>query len=196
MCIRDRRIRCAVADFFFPEDYGGSGNLYGSRHCAVNSTVAAELRKFSPVPGVKDQGGAGGPGLLAQNRAPNVRGVLRPGVAGQRAPLRYIRLVTGDGPVTQAGIFVHRGGPGGDGVAENPGDVALLLGEVAFRLHKTAQIPGPHLNADVSQGADAVEKGIFFVGDIGDLKFFTARLHQLLCKNCALGQPQTVLFLW
>ena len=106
-----------------------------------------------------------------------------------------LRLVTGDGPVTQAGIFVHRGGPGGDGVAENPGGVALLLGEVAFRLHKTAQIPGPHLNADVSQGADAVEEGVFLMGDVCDLVLFVVRLHQLLLKTFALGQPQTIPFL-
>ena len=41
-------------------------------------------------------------------------------------------------------------------------------------LYKTAQVPGFDLAADIPQGADAVEKRIFFMGDVRDLIFLVA----------------------
>lgn len=38
--------------------------------------------------------------------------------------------------------------------------------QIAFHLHKTAQIPSFHLVANILQRADAVEEGIFFVGNV------------------------------
>ena len=48
-------------------------------------------------------------------------------MAGQCAPLGHIRLIAGHSLVPQTGILVYGGGPGGDGVAEDPGSVVFLL---------------------------------------------------------------------
>ena len=46
--------------------------------------------------------------------------------------------------------------------------------------HKAAQIPCLDLAADIPQSADAVEEGVFFMGDPGDLIFLICNSSHFL----------------
>ena len=55
--------------------------------------------------------------------------------------------------------------------AQGRGVISRLKGQVALALYKAAQLPGLYLLPDIPQGPDAVEKGIFLMGDIGQFVF-------------------------
>ncbi|WP_373223315.1 hypothetical protein, partial [Flavonifractor plautii] len=77
----------------------------------------------------------------------------------------------GDGLSKQGRALVHIGIVTRNGVVEDPGVISHLKGQVALALYKAAQLPGLYLLPDIPQGPDAVEKGIFLMGDIGQFVF-------------------------
>ena len=71
----------------------------------------------------------------------------------------------------EGGAILYTTVSGGDGIIEYPGTIPRLKGQVVLVFHKSAQIPGLYRPANIPQSPDAVEKRIFFVGDVCDLIF-------------------------
>ena len=118
--------------------------------------------------------------MVRENRATDIGVILRTGMGGQKGSPRHIGMIAGNGVSAQIGTLVRIGVITDDGVIKNPGIIPWFKGQVAFTLHKAAQIPGLDLAADVPQGADAVEEGVCLMGDFCDLVFLVGRRSQLL----------------
>ncbi|ERI71307.1 hypothetical protein HMPREF0239_03354, partial [Clostridium sp. ATCC BAA-442] len=110
-------------------------------------------------------------GVAAEIAAPNIGVVLRTGMATQGGVLGNIGVPAGDGLSKQSRVLIHIGVVTRNGVAKDPGIISRLKGQVALALYEAAQLPGLHLLPDIPQGPDAVEKGIFLMGDIGQFVF-------------------------
>ena len=113
--------------------------------------------------------------MVCEDRAPDVGVILRTGMAGQKGSPRHIGMIAGNGVSPQVGTLVHIGIIAGDGVIEDPGVIARFIGQVALALHEASQIPGLDLSAHIPQRTDAVEEGVFFMGDAGDFVFVIRR---------------------
>ena len=109
--------------------------------------------------------------MIREGRAPDIGVILRPGMAGQEGSTGHIGMTAGNGIPTQVGALVHIGVIAGNGVVKEPGIISRPEGQVVLALYKAAQLPGLYLLPDIPQGPDAVEKGIFLMGDIGQFVF-------------------------
>lgn len=109
--------------------------------------------------------------MAAQIAAPDIGVVLRTGMAAQGRVLGNIGAPAGDGLSKQGRALIHIGIVTGNCVAKDPGVISRFEGQVTLALYKAAQLPGLYLLPDIPQGADAVEKGIFLMGDIGQFVF-------------------------
>ena len=102
--------------------------------------------------------------MVCQNSAPDVGAILGAGMTGKNSVAGYIGVTAHDRLPTQKRALVHIAVIANDGVIEDPGVVSRREGQVAFALHKAAQIPGLDLAAHIPQGADAVEEWVFLHG--------------------------------
>ena len=109
--------------------------------------------------------------MAAQIAASDIGIVLRTGMPAQGGVLGHIGVPADDGLSKQGRAFIHIGIVTRNGVVEDPGVISHLKGQVALALYKAAQLPGLYLLPDIPQGPDAVEKGIFLMGDIGQFVF-------------------------
>ena len=109
--------------------------------------------------------------LVPEITPPDIGVVLRAGMGAQGRVLGNIGVSAGDGLSKQGRALVHIGIVTRNGVVEDPGVISHLKGQVALALYKAAQLPGLYLLPDIPQGPDAVEKGIFLMGDIGQFVF-------------------------
>ena len=109
--------------------------------------------------------------MVCEDRAPDIGVILHPGMARQEGSTGHIGMTAGNGIPPQVGALVRIGVIAGDGVVKEPGIIPRPEGQVVLALYKAAKSPGLDLAADVPQGPDAVEKGIFLMGDIGQFVF-------------------------
>ncbi|EHM40642.1 hypothetical protein HMPREF0372_03487 [Flavonifractor plautii ATCC 29863] len=109
--------------------------------------------------------------MAAEITPPDIGVVLRAGMGAQGRVLGNIGVSAGDGLSKQGRALVHIGIVTRNGVVEDPGVISRFEGQVTLALYKAAQLPGLYLLPDIPQGADAVEKGIFLMGDIGQFVF-------------------------
>lgn len=118
--------------------------------------------------------------MVCEDCAPDIGVILRTGMARQEGPPGHIGMTAGNGIPPQVGALVHIGVIAGNGVVKKPGIIPRPEGQVVLALHKAAQSPGFDLAADVPQGTNAVEKGVFFMGDLGDLIFLICNSSHFL----------------
>ena len=130
-----------------------------------------------------DHGEAGRPGVVSENSTPDVGVILRAGMAHQDRAPRHIGISAGSGAAPKGCVFIHIGVIAGYGVIKQPGVITCLEGQVALGLYKPTQVTGLDLAADVPQGTDPVEEGIFLMGDIRDLVFLIGYVHHLLLRG-------------
>ena len=138
---------------------------------AIHSTGTGQNGRTSCVWRIKHHPAVRHSGAAAEIAAPDIGVVLRTGMAAQGRVLGNIGVSAGDGLSKQGRALVHIGIVTRNGVVEDPGVISHLKGQVALALYKAAQLPGLYLLPDIPQGPDAVEKGIFLMGDIGQFVF-------------------------
>lgn len=123
----------------------------------------------------KDHTAAGASRLIQKNTSADISAILRSGSSGQECVPGHIRLVTGNSLTPEVGVLIHIGVSGGDGILVNPGIISRHGRQIALTLHETAQVSVFHLRANIPQGTDTAEKGIFFMADVGDFIFAVCR---------------------
>ena len=138
---------------------------------AIHSASPGQNGRTSRVRRIQNHPAFGYSGVAAEIAAPNIGVVLRTGMATQGGVLGNIGVPAGDGLSKQGRVLIHIGVVTRNGVAKDPGIISRLKGQVALALYKAAQLPGLYLLPDIPQGPDAVEKGIFLMGDIGQFVF-------------------------
>lgn len=138
---------------------------------AIHSTGTGQNGCTACVRRVQHHPAVGYSGVAAEITPPDIGVVLRAGMGAQGRVLGNIGVSAGDGLSKQGRALVHIGIVTRNGVVEDPGVISRLKGQVALALYKAAQLPGLYLLPDIPQGADAVEKGIFLMGDIGQFVF-------------------------
>ena len=144
-------------------------------HASVHLTVPRQQGRSELTRHADDLGAAGHTRAAIHHSAPQVGVILRAGMIGKNRAVRYIGIVTGSGVFSQVRTHIHIGISRCNGIIEDPCAVGRVGCQIAFTLHKTAQIPSFHLVANILQRADAVEEGIFFVGNVSDFIFQIAR---------------------
>ena len=118
--------------------------------------------------------------MVCEDRAPDIGVILHPGMARQEGSTGHIGMTAGNGIPPQVGALVHIGAIAGDGVVKDPGIIPRPEGQVVRALYKAAKSSGLDLAADVPQGSDAVEEGVFFMGDFCDLVFLICNSSHFL----------------
>ena len=153
-------------------------------HASVHLTVPRQQGRSELTRHADDLGAAGHTRTAIHHSAPQVGVILRAGMVGKNRAVRYIGIVTSNGVFSQVRTHIHIGVSRCDGIIEDPGAVGRVGCQIAFALHKAAQIPRFHLVANIPQRTDAVEEGIFFVGNVSDFIFQIARFSSTpsLCR--------------
>lgn len=123
----------------------------------------------------EDHTAAGASCPIQKNAAADVSGILRSGIACKECAPGYIRLITGNSLSPETGVLIHIGVSCGDGILVNPAIIPRCGGQIALTLYETAQVSVFHLRANIPQGTDTAEKGIFFMADVGDFIFAVCR---------------------
>lgn len=112
---------------------------------------------------------------IQENAAADISCILRSGIACKECAPGYIRLITDNSLSPEAGSLIYITISCCDGVIVDPRFIPWRGGQIALTLHETAQVSGFHLRANIPQGTNTAEKGIFFMADVGDFIFAVCR---------------------
>ena len=126
---------------------------------------------MTALPGTAHDSASGSPGVAVEDSAAHIGAVLDPAVSTHDSPMGNIAVAAHNRLISKNSAPIRVAVIADNGVVIDPCIVLQFSGEVALALYKAAQLPGLYLLPDIPQGPDAVEKGIFLMGDIGQFVF-------------------------